>query len=95
MSKKTIEVKKERFVNFLKLLSLKGDIANKQAVLDFEANKVTAYTIAPANSVATKGVWNANFDNWGKVGLTNVETLTNFINPLRGTKIFRYRQKQI
>ncbi len=88
MVKKTIEVKKEKFTNFLKLLSLKGDISNKSAVLDFQANKVTAYTIAPANSVATKGVWNANFDTWGEVGLTNVETLTSFITPLRGTKIF-------
>jgi len=88
MSKKTIEVKKEKFVNFLKLLSLKGDIANKSAVLDFQANNVTAYTIAPANSVATKGVWKANFDEWGKVGLANVETLTSFITPLKGTKIF-------
>jgi hypothetical protein len=88
MSKKTIEVKKERFVNFLKLLSLKGDIANKQAVLNFEPTQVTAYTMAPANSVATKGVWQANFDAWGKVGLTNVETLASFITPLQGTKIF-------
>jgi len=88
MSKKTIEVKKERFVNFLKLLSLKGDIANKSAVLDFQPTKVTAFTIAPSNSVATKGVWGANFDDWGKVGLANVETLASFINPLKGTKIF-------
>jgi len=88
MVKKTIEVKKERFINFLKLLSLKGDIANKSAVLDFEVDKVTAYTIAPANSVATKGVWKANFDAWGEVGLTNIETLNSFIAPLRGTKIF-------
>jgi len=88
MIKKTIEVKKEKFTNFLKLLSLRGDIANKSAILDFSANKVTAFTIAPANSVATKGVWNANFDDWGKVGLTNVETLVSFISPLKGTKIF-------
>jgi len=88
MVKKTIEVKKERFQNFLKLLSLKGDIANKSAVLNFEVDKVTAYTIAPANSVATKGVWNANFDAWGEVGLTNIETLNSFIAPLRGTKVF-------
>jgi len=88
MSKKTIEVKKERFMNFLKLLSLKGDIANKSAVLNFQADKVSAYTIAPANSVATKGVWTANFDTWGEVGLTNIETLNSFIAPLKGTKIF-------
>ena len=88
MSKKTIEVKKERFVNFLKLLSLKGDIANKSAVLEFKPTNVTAFTIAPSNSVATKGVWHANFDDWGKVGLANVETLTSFITPLKGTKIF-------
>ncbi len=88
MVKKTIEVKKERFVNFLKLLSLKGDICNKSAVLDFKADKVIAYTIAPANSVATKGVWNAKFDTWGEIGLTNIETLNSFITPLRGTKIF-------
>jgi len=88
MSKKTIEVKKERFVNFLKLLSLKGDIANKSAVLDFQSTNVTAFTIAPSNSVATKGVWGANFDDWGKVGLANVETLASFITPLKGTKIF-------
>lgn len=88
MAKKTIEVKKEKFLNFLKLLSLKGDIANKSAVLDFKKDKVTAYTIAPANSVATKGVWNANFDDWGEVGLSNIENLNSFISPLRGTKIF-------
>jgi len=88
MVKKTIEVKKERLLNFLKLLSLKGDIANKSAVLDFKLDKVIAYTIAPANSVATKGVWEANFDTWGEVGLTNIETLNSFISPLRGTKVF-------
>jgi len=88
MSKKTIEVKKERFVNFLKLLSLKGDIANKSAVLNFSTKNVTAFTIAPSNSVATKGVWNASFDDWGEVGLANVETLASFITPLQGTKIF-------
>ncbi len=64
---------------FLKSLALKGEIENKEVLLDVEKQTIKALIVSSNKTLAVRGVLKGTFDAVGKVGVTNFSSFIRFV----------------
>lgn len=76
-----VKINKDKFLKFLNLCALKGELENKDILLNFEDKLVTA--IANKNRIVVfLGTLKEEFENLSEVGIQNLDLLKSFINSL-------------
>jgi len=65
-------IKKKDLVRYLELVALKGDIENKEVLLNIEPNTISSIIGHSSKTLAISAILNGVFDNVGQVGLDNI-----------------------
>jgi hypothetical protein len=75
-----MKVKKSSFSEFLRLLAVKGEIENKELILNGNGNALEALTITPLKTVSVYGVYKVLGAEKISFGIGNMKLLDDFVN---------------
>lgn len=77
-------INKDNFCKFLKILSLKGDMENKEALANISDKALEVIICHSSKVVALRGVLKGNFENIGEIGIDSLPFLNKCVNSLTG-----------
>lgn len=80
MSKITIN--KTEFLDFLNYCNLKGEIENKELLLNVSETSLTADAVSSNKVVCLRASLKGTFEKWGDLGIDDLALLKNFVNSL-------------
>lgn len=81
---------KSAFLRFLRLITLKGQIENNEAVLDVSANSIKALLKSSDKTFALEGILNENINAVGEVGIDDLPNIVNLLNSLNDDFDFKF-----
>lgn len=83
----TIEISKDFLLNFLVLANLKGDVENKELLINVSKKTLLCEASSLSKYVVLKGLLSGDFEDWGEIGIDDLPLLKNFISSLPSEKI--------
>jgi hypothetical protein len=79
---------KSELSKFLGLLTLKGEIVNNESICDFTKDTCKVLVrLGEGGGGALRGVLKSKFEEWGKIGISNLPLLSNFVNSFSSDTI--------
>jgi len=78
------QVDKALFHKFVGLVTLRGELENKEMLLNVSTNNMVTYVVSASKILCVKGTLKGTFEDWGEVGIDN---LTMFKNVVASTNI--------
>ncbi len=70
-----MEIKKNLLIKYLELLALKGDIENREALIDISTNTIESVIGHSSKTLVVYGKLKGEFDDIGKIGIDNIPLL--------------------
>jgi hypothetical protein len=74
-----LNINKSVFSKFLTLCSCKGELENKELLLNITTKSLTAKAVSSNKVLCLKGTVNGEFQDWGELGIDNLTLLKNFL----------------
>ena len=76
-------INKVQLYKFLKILSLKGNVINKEALFNITSKKLESIIVHYSKIVALKGVLKGEFEHIGEIGVDNLQFLTKSVGSFK------------
>lgn len=70
------------FLNFLKMITIKGDVENKEALLVVKKDSINTSIVSADRTLALVGEIEGEFSDVGEVGIDNLPQLVQLVNSL-------------
>lgn len=77
-----VSVNKNSFLSFLKLLALKGQIENKEVLLNVSKDTIHGSLVSSDRSLAASAFVFGEFEDIGSVGIDNLQQLIQIVNSM-------------
>lgn len=84
---------KKLLLRFLELIALKGDIENKETLLNISFGGIASIIGHPSKTVAIKGVLLGDFDDIGDVGIDDIPLFISLLKSFSGNEVTITKEK--
>jgi len=80
-------INKKSLVSFLKLVSVKGELENKEALLNIGEKSIKVITISEGKHFGLIGSLDGKFEDIGKIGVDDISSLSNFLSKFKDEEL--------
>jgi hypothetical protein len=95
---KRLSLEKVKFVKFLKLLCLKQDIENKEALISFNKDGISSLIVSSSKTLAIRAKYTGGatkFPELGDVGISNLPAFVKFVDSLDEVFTFELKNNRL
>lgn len=82
-----MNIDKDLFLRFLKLVALQGEIENKEVMLNISKTRIDALSVSEGKHVALCGTLEGDYEDIGTIGIDNISYLSSLLSNFSGGEV--------